>query len=93
MTDIPTIAKGLSEARDIPDELVERVRSIIASCLDDDYTAAFKNKSAWINARGMVSNGLFRDSNEPFKSDYDEAAQAAIRAVLDWQASGAVAKV
>lgn len=35
MTDIPTIAKGLSEARDIPDELVEAVRQIMDRASDN----------------------------------------------------------
>ncbi len=59
MTDPATIAKGLSEAQDIPDELVERVGRAIA------------------RAEGYAWD----------RFPYDERAIAAIRAVLDWQAS------
>lgn len=63
-------------------DMVERVARVIAEAQGDNFADAFKNKERWVAKRGM-SGGRFRDVNEPFQSDYIEAAKAAIRAVLE----------
>ena len=65
-------------------DMVERVARAIAEAQGDNFADAFKNKQRWVAKRGM-SGGRFRDINEPFQSDYVEAAKAAIRAMLDGQ--------
>jgi len=55
----------------------EAVARIIASAMGDNFADAFKNKPRWIAKRGM-SGGRFRDINEPFQSDYLDAADAVI---------------
>ena len=55
----------------------EALAKIIASAMGDNYADAFKNKQRWIAKRGE-SGGRFRDVNEPFQSDYLDAADAAI---------------
>jgi hypothetical protein len=58
------------------DEELEPLAKIIASAMGDNYAHAFKNKVRWIAKRGMIG-GRFRDVNEPYQSDYLDAAQAA----------------
>lgn len=72
---MPNPDTGLSKT-----ESVEEIARIIASAMGDNYADAFKNKERWIAKRGM-SGGRFRDVNEPFQSDYLDAAAAAIKAV------------
>jgi hypothetical protein len=55
----------------------EALAKIIASAMGDNYADAFKNKERWIAKRGQ-SGGRFRDVNEPYQSDYLDAADAAI---------------
>jgi len=55
----------------------ETLARIIASAMGDNYADAFKNKQRWIAKRGE-SGGRFRDVNEPYQSDYLDAADAAI---------------
>lgn len=55
----------------------DAVARIIASALGDNFADAFKNKNRWIAKRGM-SGGRFREINEPFQSDYLDAADAVI---------------
>lgn len=63
------------------DEMIEVMARVIARGLGDEYANAFKNKERWVAKRGM-SGGRFRDINEPFRSDYDNAARAALAAIL-----------
>ncbi len=56
-------------------EQIEQAAMLIAEAMGDNYSDAFRNKQAWVAARGM-SGGRFRDVNEPFQADYDEAAGA-----------------
>ena len=60
----------------------EALAKIIASAMGDNYADAFKNKERWIAKRGQ-SGGRFRDVNEPFQSDYLDAADAAIAFLAD----------
>lgn len=60
----------------------EAVARAIARGLGDEFSNAFRNKERWTAKRGM-SGGRFRDINEPFQSDYLDAADAAIRTVLE----------
>lgn len=64
----------------ITDDMVERVARLIAGQLGDDFDDAFKNKGQWTDERGFSGN-RFRDVNEPFQSDYLDAARAAIEAM------------
>lgn len=59
-------------------KMVEMLARNIASALGDDFDAAFDHKSEWVQSRGGTP---FRDINMPFKSDYIDAAQAALRAM------------
>lgn len=59
-------------------KMVEMLARNIASALGDDFDAAFDHKAQWVQSRGGTP---FRDVNMPFKSDYIEAAQAALRAL------------
>lgn len=63
------------------DALVERVARVIASELGDDYELAPANKREWTKTHGQF-RGAFRDVNQPFKCNYDDAARAAIAEVL-----------
>jgi len=58
-------------------EQIEQVARIIAGAMGDNYSNAFRNKQRWVAKRGM-SGGRFRDVNEPFQADYDEAAGAVL---------------
>jgi len=60
----------------------EAVARAIARGLGDEFSNAFRNKERWTAKRGM-SGGRFRDINEPYQSDYLDAADAAIRTVLE----------
>lgn len=60
----------------------EAVARAIARGLGDEFSNAFRNKERWTAKRGM-SGGRFRDVNEPYQSDYLDAADAAIRTVLE----------
>lgn len=62
------------------EDAVERVARIIAAELGDDYDHAFANKTDWIDARGQAG-GRFRDVNEPYRSDYLDAARATFAAM------------
>lgn len=62
-------------------DMIEDMSRAIASALGDDYDNAFGDKSEWNEARGQ-KGGRFRDINEPFWRDYDEAAQAAYAAMM-----------
>lgn len=59
------------------DERRESLAKVIAAAMGDNYADAFKNKQRWIAKRGE-SGGRFRDINEPFQSDYLDAADDAI---------------
>lgn len=59
-------------------KMVEMLARNISSALGDDFDAAFDHKAQWVQSRGGTP---FRDVNMPFKSDYIEAAQAALRAL------------
>jgi hypothetical protein len=59
----------------------ERLAKTIANAMGDNFSDAFKNKARWVAKRGM-SGGRFRDVNEPFQSDYLEAADAALAAIF-----------
>lgn len=54
-----------------------RIARAIARGLGDDYGNAFTSKSEWNSLRGQ-KGGRYRDINEPFTSDYDEAADAVL---------------
>ena len=56
---------------------IEKLARVIANALGDNFADAFKNKERWIAKRGM-SGGRFRDCNEPFQSDYLNAAEAVL---------------
>lgn len=60
----------------------EAVARAIARGLGDEYGHAFVSKVDWTAARGE-RGGRFRDINEPFQADYLDAADAAIRTVLE----------
>jgi hypothetical protein len=60
--------------------LVEAMARAIADMIGPSYDDAFENKSEWIDARGM-RNGVCLDVNTPFKTDYREAARAALAVV------------
>lgn len=55
----------------------EQIARTIANAMGDNFADAFKNKQRWIAKRGM-SGGRFRDINEPFQSDYLDAADAVL---------------
>ena len=57
-------------------ELVERVARAIADEIGPSYDDAYENKAEWIDDRGKRA-----DINAPRKSDYRDAARAAIKAV------------
>lgn len=59
----------------------ERLAKTIANAMGDNYADAFKSKDRWVAKRGM-SGGRFRDVNEPFQSDYLDAADAALAAIF-----------
>ena len=72
------IAESLTDAQRLT------LAKAIASAMGDNFTDAFKNKERWVAKRGQ-SGGRYRDINEPFQSDYLDAADAAfgaVRAVL-----------
>ena len=77
-------------------DLVERVARDIADALGDNFNYAFAGKTEWITHRGETVAG-FRDVNQPYKSDYMDAARAAISviapAVLEEAAKVAPAKI
>lgn len=60
--------------------MIERVARAIALRNGDDYDAVPLHKSDWTRQGGMFG-GRFRDVNEPFQSDYDDMARAAIEAM------------
>lgn len=61
------------------DKALEAAARAMAHENGDDYDAIPANKTEWTKGRGQFG-GRFRDVNEPYKSDYDEMAAAAIRA-------------
>lgn len=60
----------------------EAVARAIAKGLGDEFDNAFVSKVGWTAAQGQ-RGGRFRDINEPFQADYLDAADAAIRTVLE----------
>lgn len=60
---------------------VNKVARAIANGLGDSYDHAFGTKIEWNAARGE-KGGRYRDINEPFQQDYDDAARAAIDALV-----------
>ena len=67
-------------------DLREAMARAIAVGLGDDFDNAFATKSEWNAARGE-KGGRYRDINEPMKSDYEDAADAALAAIeaAGWQ--------
>ena len=61
--------------------VVKRMARAIADMIMDGYDNAQVTKSEWIETHGE-KGGRYRDINEPFQSDYDEAAQAALSVIL-----------
>lgn len=64
------------------ESMIERVARAIAIGLGDNFDHAFVNKSEWNAARGM-KGGRYRDINEPRQGDYEDAARAAIEAMVE----------
>lgn len=61
--------------------LIEKIARDIADALGDNFDYAFNSKPEWTAARGETKAG-FRDVNQPFKSCYLDAAQAALTAIM-----------
>ena len=59
--------------------VIERVARAIAIENGDDYGKVPKHKPHWVAHQGRFQD-RFRDINEPFQSDYDGMATAAISA-------------
>ena len=64
-------------------DMVQIVARAIAHNQDDaEWDEIPKHKPDWIDKRGEAA-GRHRDINEPFQSDYEEMACAAIRALVE----------
>lgn len=61
-------------------DMVEKVARAIAVRNGDDYDKIPKHKSDWTSNGGMFG-GRFRDVNEPYQTDYDDMAEAALEAM------------
>lgn len=61
--------------------LIEKIARDIADALGDNFDYAFNSKPEWTAARGETKAG-YRDINQPFKSCYLDAAQAALTAIM-----------
>ena len=68
--------------------LEEKIAAIIARQLGDNLELAFLSKSSWTHARGIAVDGSFRDINAPLRSDYINAARAAIETAQASEVSG-----
>lgn len=62
--------------------MVKRVARVIAKENGDDYDSIPASKSDWTRNGGMFG-GRFRDVNEPYQTDYDDMARAAIEAMRE----------
>ncbi|MEQ9634588.1 MAG: hypothetical protein RLW68_00740 [Devosia marina] len=62
--------------------MVEKIARAIAGRNGDDYDKIPKHKSDW-TANGGMFGGRFRDVNEPYQTDYDEMARAALEAMRE----------
>jgi len=63
-------------------DMIERVGRAIADQIGDGFDNAFAHKGEWRDARGN-KGGRFRDVNEPFQSDFLDAAIAAVKAMRE----------
>ncbi len=63
-------------------DMVEKVWRAIAIENGDDPDQIPRHKSHWNKEQGKFG-GRFRDINEPFVSDYEAMARAAIRALTE----------
>ena len=63
-------------------EMVERVARAIAERNGDNYDEIPKHKPDWTQSGGMFA-GRFRDVNEPYQTDYEDMAEAAIEAMRE----------
>lgn len=61
-------------------DMIERVARAIAKRNGDDYDLVPLHKIDWTQHRGMFG-GRYRDVNEPYRTDYDEMAEAALGAM------------
>lgn len=60
--------------------MIKRVAAAIARQNGDDYDSVPADKGDWTRKGGMFG-GRFREVNEPYQTDYDEMARAAIEAM------------
>mgnify|MGYP004528143805 CR=1 FL=1 len=63
-------------------DMVEKVARAIAEQNGDDYEQVPLHKSDWVQKGGLF-NGRFRDVSEPYRTDYEDMAEAALKAMRE----------